>query len=205
MDSKTNSGEHLSQTASPLLTPFLRKSDAESKRRAREIVQKILSRYPDYDKATPLYVIGLIEVVEAFPDDVQEVFVDPVKGISGHCKFLPVIADFVTMGDLHMQVVTRKESELARINDLHARVQARLSAPPAKPLQQPTRYYALNGEEISEGEAMRRVRQHEADIASMKRTDLLTAYVRELGGWEKAIEAGVGSFEDIPKDWKPSA
>ena len=149
-------------------------------------------------------MIGLIEAVDAFPDEVQAVFVDPVKGISGHCRFLPVIADFVTMGEQQMQVMARKDGELARINDLHARVQARLAAPPQQPLQQPTRYYALNGDEISEGEATRRVRQHEADIASMKRTDRLTAYVRELGGWEKAIEAGVGSINDIPQDWEPS-
>ena len=162
----------------------------------------ILSRYPDYDKATTEYRIGLVEIVATYPSSVQAKFMDHRQGISAKCKFLPTCADFVAIGDAIVASEADRDAETARINDLAARVQIRRLAAPEKPLRQPVQFFDKYGNRISESEAKARQDQHSADLESMRKTKILTDYVRHLGGWDRAIELGIGSYDDVPVEWR---
>lgn len=64
-----------------------------------EAAQTILSRYPDYGKASPEYLAGIAELLAEFPDDVLRTMTDRRIGISAKHKFLPTQADIVEFAD----------------------------------------------------------------------------------------------------------
>jgi len=55
----------------------------------------ILSRYPDYGKASPEYLASVAELLSDMPPENLRVMTDKHIGISAQCKFLPTHADFV--------------------------------------------------------------------------------------------------------------
>lgn len=74
-----------------------------SAKEAGECVTTILERYPDYGKERPKpYLKGLIETVMSFPVSVIPRLVHVTTGISGTCKNLPTVADFVELAEIVM-------------------------------------------------------------------------------------------------------
>lgn len=190
------------------LMPCLMKSTVESRQQARDVVKQILSRFPDYGKAPPEYLIGLIEVVEQFPAHVQAAMLDPLSGISARCKFLPTSHDFVSMAAEILSANERETAERARIADLAARVEARRSLPLPPLGKAPVRYYAPNGDEISAKEAAERLARHEQNKANEAKLERRRLYALELG--EGDIERGElvmieRGLSEVPADWTPSS
>ena len=60
-----------------------------------EAAQAILTRYPDYGKASPEYLASIAELLADMPPENLRVMTDKFIGISAKCKFLPTHADFV--------------------------------------------------------------------------------------------------------------
>lgn len=60
-----------------------------------EAAKTILSRYPDYGKASPEYLASIAELLADIPPENLRVMTDKFIGISAKCKFLPTHADFV--------------------------------------------------------------------------------------------------------------
>lgn len=60
-----------------------------------EAAQTILTRYPDYGKASPEYLASIAELLADMPPENLRVMCDKFIGISAKCKFLPTHADFV--------------------------------------------------------------------------------------------------------------
>lgn len=81
-----------SLNSTPPSTDGLQKSTLE---RARAIAKLILSRYPDYAKATPEYVAGIVEILASLSERLREDAADIRIGVSAKCTFLPTVADFV--------------------------------------------------------------------------------------------------------------
>lgn len=185
--------------------PSLTKSNAESKRAAKVIVDAILQSYPDFGKAQPHYIIGLVELVETYPEHIQRAFADKRTGIASRCKFLPTIADFVTMAGEILAAEDAKTSEQARIADLAARVEARRKMPEPQIGPPPVRYHDKNGEWINEREAKERAERAAREKEAMAKTKRMTDYVRHLGqgdglkGWQIVMEQGI---LEPPADWQ---
>lgn len=93
-------------------------------------MRNVLRCYPDYGKAPPEYVASLMAVLETFPLEVIEELGNIRRGLPAKCKWLPVPADIVEMGEA---IIKAKEptEEQRRFKDLAARVQARLEGRPA--------------------------------------------------------------------------
>lgn len=187
--------------------PSSTKSNAESKRAAKGIVDEILRTYPDFGKVQPYYVMGLVEVVESYPEHIQRAFADKRTGIVSRCKFLPTIADFVTMAGEILKAEDAKASEAARIADLAARVQARRMLPEPKIGLPPVQYFAPNGDKISASEAAERLERHNQNKAHVAMMARRKAYVLEIGqgdaerGELLMIERGLDA---VPDDWTPA-
>lgn len=194
-------------TLSQKSVPSPTKWSAEKKRRATDIAEKILRCFPDYGKWGPHYVIGLVELIEQYPDHIQDAFADLRNGIPARCKFLPTIADFVVMAGEIMSAEDAKAKELSRIADLAARVEARRRMPEPPQGKQPVRYHDKHGNWINEREAMESIEQAKRDKESMARAQRMTDYVRWLGGgdgkrgWDIVIERGI---TEVPADWAPA-
>jgi hypothetical protein len=60
-----------------------------------EAAQTILTRYPDYGKASQEYIASIAELLADIPPENLKVMVDKYIGISARCKYLPTHADFV--------------------------------------------------------------------------------------------------------------
>lgn len=66
----------------------------------RDVAKAILSRFPDYGKASPEYLAGMAQLLSTFPADILKVMVDPRLGISARCKFLPTQAEVIEYADM---------------------------------------------------------------------------------------------------------
>ena len=180
-------------------------SNAESKRAAKAIITEILHCYPETGKVQPAYVLGLIELVETYPEHIQRAFADKRTGIASRCKFLPTIADFVTMAGEILAAEDAKTSEQARIADLAARVEARRKMPEPQIGPPPVRYHDKNGEWINEREAKERAERAAREKEAMAKAKRMTDYVRHLGqgdglkGWQIVMEQGI---LEPPADWQ---
>lgn len=64
-------------------------------KRGRDAAKMILSRYPDYGKASPEYLASIAELLSDMPPENLRVMTDKFIGISARCKFLPTHADLV--------------------------------------------------------------------------------------------------------------
>lgn len=183
------------------------KSNAASKKAATAIVEDVLRCFPDYGKAQPHYVIGLVELVETYPDHIQRAFADKRTGIAARCKFLPTIADFVTMAGEILAAEDAKTSEQARIADLAARVEARRKSPEPDVGKPPVRYMDKHGNWINEREAAESIERAKQDKEAMAKAKRMTDYVRHLGkgdglkGWQIVMEQGI---LEPPVDWQAS-
>lgn len=60
---------------------------------AMKTAKMILSRYPDYAKATPEYTAGIVEILSRHPRYIQNRLADVQEGIIAHCAYMPTIAD----------------------------------------------------------------------------------------------------------------
>ena len=170
------------------------------------MAEKILRCFPDYGKAGPHYVIGIVELVEQYPPHIQDAFADLRTGIPSRCKFLPTIADFVTMAGEILSSEDKANSERARLDDLAARVQARRSLPLPPVGKPPIRYFAPGGVEMTETEADERLARHERNKANEQKLARRRAFTTELGNGN-ATEGEVIMLErglsDVPADWVP--
>ena len=186
-------------------TQSLTSSSADSKRAAKAIITDILQCYPETGKVQPAYVLGLIELVETYPDHIQRAFADKRTGIAARCKFLPTIADFVTMAGEILAAEDAKTSEQARIADLAARVEARRKMPEPELGKPPVRYMDKHGNWINEREAMESIERAKQDKEAMAKAKRMTDYVRHLGqgdglkGWQIVMEQGI---LEPPADWQ---
>lgn len=159
----------------------------------------MLTRYPDYGKANPGYVLGLVEVMSVYPPDIQAVIAHPTTGIVSRCKYPPTPADITEMAAPMME-------QRKRVDDLAARVQARRASvlpPVGKP---PVRYFAPGGVEMTATEAEERAKRHIQEIRHKEKLDRRRAFTTELGNGNAAegelimLERGLS---DVPADWHP--
>jgi hypothetical protein len=81
------------------LMPFSNEKPNERLESARAITNTILSRYPDYTKATPEYTAGIMMVIATFPIIVQNQLASIRGGISSICDFLPTQASIIKLGE----------------------------------------------------------------------------------------------------------
>jgi hypothetical protein len=70
---------------------------------------KILNAYPDYAKATPGYTAAIVEVMAGYSETVQARLADKHMGILSRCKFLPVVAEIVELGNAFADADARSE------------------------------------------------------------------------------------------------
>lgn len=163
------------------------------------MVSSILKLYPDYGKAPPEYIAGLIAIVASYPVDVQEAFSDIRKGIPARCKFIPTVADFVELG--------------AEIEASKAKW-----AVPQKPVRQPDtseynpvvvpQYFDKRGNRMTEREFLEHAADLEQSAIIKKRQDRMNAYAIQLGkgdlfqGWLEIMRLGIN---EPPKDFEHEA
>lgn len=69
-------------------------------RYGQKAATRILTRYPDYGKASKEYVAGIVEALARYPIETLRALVDVTNGVSGRCKFLPTIADIVEIAEI---------------------------------------------------------------------------------------------------------
>lgn len=155
--------------------------------------------YPDYGKAPPEYIAGLIAIVASYPTEVQQAFADIRKGIPARCKFIPTVADFVELG-------TEIEASNARW------------AVPKKSVRQPDnseynpvvvpRYFDKRGNVMTEREFMEHAADLEQSTSLKARHDRMNAYATQLGngdlfdGWLEIMRLGIN---EPPKDFEHEA
>lgn len=72
-------------------TPKSSASDRLSK--GREAAEKILRRYPDYEKSPAAYKAALVEAIAGCADPVIAAMLDLRTGLSAKCRYLPTVAD----------------------------------------------------------------------------------------------------------------
>lgn len=86
------SPQDLISSTAPSQTPNVRLQRLQA---GRDAAKKILSRYPDYGKASPEYIAGIAELLASYPDDILKTAADNRIGISAVNKFLPTQADII--------------------------------------------------------------------------------------------------------------
>jgi hypothetical protein len=64
---------------------------------ARKAARRILSCYPDYNKAPPEYIDNIIGLLAGYDEEICIRLSDLRTGIASRCVFLPTIADLVAM------------------------------------------------------------------------------------------------------------
>jgi hypothetical protein len=72
----------------------------------------ILGRYPDYSKAPPEYISGIVAVIATFPISVQAKLADIKIGVTSICEFLPSQAHIIKLGEkLEVQENMERETK----------------------------------------------------------------------------------------------
>jgi hypothetical protein len=175
------------------------KPNVEKQRYSRQLVDKIVKRYPDYGKHTTEYIFGLIELLSTYPEEVQEELADIRIGISARTKFLPTPAEIVELGN-------EIEQRLAHQNRPRGPLLVR-DTRPYNPQQIPV-YLDRYNNRISEREAEEKADAYRSRRDGMKRAERMLEYVKHLGngslldGWIVLQERGE---TEPPSDWEKPA
>lgn len=82
---------------------------------ATKAAERILSCYPDGGKATPEYIVNLIDVIATYPNHVVAALTDLRTGIPAFCQFIPTVSDVVRMGNQLLKTVTEAPPTAVRI------------------------------------------------------------------------------------------
>lgn len=142
-------------------------------------------------------MIGLVELVATYPDEMQDAFADIRKGISSRTKFLPTAAEFVAMGD---------EIEAYKAK----------WAVPSRPVREPDteeynpsvvpQYFDKRGNRMTEREFMVHAEQVYASKRIQQEQDRMQAYAKHIGngsterGWKIMMDMGMTA---VPADFVP--
>jgi len=101
MSESNPSNKALSPTSATRYSPTSPSSDnsatIEAVERATKIATKLLSTWPDYDKATKPYVLGVTEFIATLNDVEIADLLHLRTGIRAKSKFLPTVADMATL------------------------------------------------------------------------------------------------------------
>jgi hypothetical protein len=174
-------------------------------RLVKTTAEKILRPIPDYGKASPEYLMGIMETIAAYPVEFHAGFANPVNGVATRTNgFLPSPAHFAEVAKELQVELDRKR----RLDDMDARFKRTALAASDGPYQpkQRERYFDTRGEEITPRVAAERLEQHKREVASMKKVERHSAYARELGngdylaGMMVMMERGI---VEPPQDWSP--
>lgn len=104
--------------AKPSSTPSATSKPGQKPAGAKEATkaaEKILSCYPDYDKATPEYIVNLIDCMATFPTTTLAKLCDLRTGIPARCPYLPTLADVVQIGNEFERATSNGPVKLVRV------------------------------------------------------------------------------------------
>ncbi len=79
-----------------------------------EVVERLLSSYPDYGKAPETYLASVAELVAGYDSAMQTEMLDLRQGIRAKCTYLPTIADIVKWGDDYLARRNQFKSQPSR-------------------------------------------------------------------------------------------
>lgn len=82
-------GKQLSKTAQQLLGPIWTKPSAAKMKNLEPMVIRLLSRWPDYGKTGPAYLLSMVEYFAGLSDSDADFLMDKNTGISAKSEFLP--------------------------------------------------------------------------------------------------------------------
>jgi hypothetical protein len=69
----------------------------------RRAAKKLLSRFPDYGRAPPEYVVNLAESLSYLSEEELALVLHPVTGVASRTKFLPTFADISAVLQEHRE------------------------------------------------------------------------------------------------------
>lgn len=81
--------------ASQKSEPSLQNASVENLRQAEFLTRKMFSAYPDYNKASPEYLLTITELVASYPTPVQLKICDIRFGVPSKTSYLPTAKDIV--------------------------------------------------------------------------------------------------------------
>lgn len=102
-------------SSKPSTTSMADHSKPSGTKAATKTAEAILSCYPDIGKATPEYIVNLIDVLATFPLYVLAALADLRTGIPAQCQYMPTVADIVRAGNEAMRTVTEAPPAAIRI------------------------------------------------------------------------------------------
>lgn len=104
--------QEVSRSLTKPLTQPSNEKPSERIASARNIAKLILGRYPDYNKAPPEYLAGIVAIIATFPISIQNKLADLRIGVTSVCEFLPSQAHIIKLGDrLESQENTERETK----------------------------------------------------------------------------------------------
>jgi hypothetical protein len=71
----------------------------------------MLLKYPDYNKTSPEYILGIIDAFADYPESIQQELANQRTGLLSKHSYVPTIADVYAMGD----AMKKREEEAAKI------------------------------------------------------------------------------------------